>query len=686
MWIYLIAIICGLCFAALLYLFNRKQHYSKTLTVILFIARTLAVGAVISLLFNPYIKRTSNIVEPSTIIIAQDNSTSLVLNKDSVFYKNDYHLVLDTLINKIEKKFTVDKYLFGNSTKEFDSLDFKDYHTDFHELLENIKKNYYKKNVGALVILSDGICNKSHLPEQNIESYPFPIYTVTLGDTTNYPDLYIKEVFYNKTSPTNTSIPIRLVANANNCRGKNMEIVVLADNEVHKEINIPINSNRFSQTIDFSLESGDEGIRQIDIQIKQIDNETANNNSKRFFIEVIDKQYKALICAKAPHPDLGSIRNILGDNFDFEMIFNGDEITEIEDYDIIILHQIPYLGMNNFQDLDSKLKENKKIPVFHIIGANTDFEKFNGLQENLTIKKGAVNSTLDIKAYYNQNFGLFSIDNEVVEAINTFPPLSLPHIEISSKAKLDILLQMNIRDVMTQAPLLSFSNDKDGRKNAYLFGTGIWKWKLNDYYKENDNDNFEEIITKSVKYLLTEKDKELLVRHEDTYLNNEAITFTADLRNPSQELTNEPELMIRIINKHSKDVFEYSFLKKEKSYHLSIDNLPEGIYNFSASTELGGVKYYDSGSFSVVSVGAEAQELVANSRRMQSLAALTGGENFSLNELDNLAESIDNDERITSIMREETNYKDLINMKSIFFIILSLVSIEWILRKMFGTY
>lgn len=686
MWIYLIAIICGLCFAALLYLFNRKQHYSKTLTVILFIARTLAVGAVISLLFNPYIKRTSNIVEPSTIIIAQDNSTSLVLNKDSVFYKNDYHLVLDTLINKIEKKFTVDKYLFGNSTKEFDSLDFKDYHTDFHELLENIKKNYYKKNVGALVILSDGICNKSHLPEQNIESYAFPIYTVTLGDTTNYPDLYIKEVFYNKTSPTNTSIPIRLVANANNCRGKNMEIVVLADNEVHKEINIPINSNRFSQTIDFSLESGDEGIRQIDIQIKQIDNETANNNSKRFFIEVIDKQYKALICAKAPHPDLGSIRNILGDNFDFEMIFNGDEITEIEYYDIIILHQIPYLGMNNFQDLDSKLKENKKIPVFHIIGANTDFEKFNGLQENLTIKKGAVNSTLDIKAYYNQNFGLFSIDNEVVEAINTFPPLTLPHIKISSKAKLDILLQMNISDVMTQAPLLSFSNDKDGRKNAYLFGTGIWKWKLNDYYKENDNDNFEEIITKSVKYLLTEKDKELLVRHEDTYLNNEAITFTADLRNPSQELTNEPELMIRIINKHSKDVFEYSFLKKEKSYHLSIDNLPEGIYIFSASTELGGVKYYDSGSFSVVSVGAEAQELVANSRRMQSLAALTGGENFSLNELDNLAESIDNDERITSIMREETNYKDLINMKSIFFIILSLVSIEWILRKIFGTY
>jgi predicted nucleotidyltransferase len=32
------------------------------------------------------------------------------------------------------------------------------------------------------------------------------------------------------------------------------------------------------------------------------------------------------------------------------------------------------------------------------------------------------------------------------------------------------------------------------------------------------------------------------------------------------------------------------------------------------------------------------------------------------------------------------NYQDLINMKLIFFVILSLVSIEWFLRKMFGTY
>ena len=323
MWITITAILTGLCYAALLYLFNKSQHYGKALATTLFILRTLVVGLLVLLFFNPYIKKKTDKIEPATIIIAQDNSNSLVLTKDSTFYKEQFPFKLDTLINELGNKFIVDKYLFGNEVKEFTSLDFKDYYTDFQEVLENIRKNYYKKNVGAVILLSDGICNKSHLPEQNIESYPFPLYTVTLGDTTTYPDFYIKDIFYNKTSPANSIMPVRIVANANNCRNKQMKIKVLLNNEIIEESDITVNSNRFSKTFDFNINSEDEGVKQIDIQINTIENELiTNNNNKRFFIEVIDKQYKALFYAKSPHPDLGSLRNVLGDNFETDIIFS----------------------------------------------------------------------------------------------------------------------------------------------------------------------------------------------------------------------------------------------------------------------------------------------------------------------------------------------------------------------------
>lgn len=681
----IISVLIGLCFATLLYISNKKQHYSKLLNTILFIIRSLSISLIVILFFNPYIKVNNKVTEPSTIIIAQDNSNSLILNKDSVFYKKDYPLVLDTLINSLNKKHSIDKYLFGNEVKDFDTIDYQDYYTDIHEVLKIIKKDYYKKNVGAVILLSDGISNKSYSPEQDIESFPFPIYTVTLGDTTNYPDLYIKDVFYNKSVPTETTIPIRLVANANNCRNKTINVKLLVDNEIIEEVEIPVNTNRFSNTIDFSIDSGEEGAKQIDIQIEEIEDElTTKNNSKRLFINVVDKQYKVLFYAKSPHPDLGSIKNILADNFDIEIIFSNEQLPDLKEYDIIFLHQIPYLGMSNFEELNHALKENKDLPIFYIVGENTDIESFNKIQNLIEINRGAVNSNLDIKPYLNNTFGLFNIDNEIVNEINKFPPLSLPHLEFSYKNNHDILLQANINDISTSNPVLSFSSDE--RKNAFLFGTNIWKWKLYDYYNNKSYDNFEEIFTKSVKYLLTEKDKELIINHKESYLNNEPIIFTADLRNPSQELTNESDLRINISNKNTKKIYEYYFSKKDKSYYLNISTLPKGIYNFTAEARYGNIIYSEKGSFTVDDVGAEAQDLVANSQRMQLLSSLTGGKNFYVNELDKLTKAIDNDERITSIMREETDYKDLINMKSLFFVILSLISIEWILRKIFGTY
>lgn len=686
MWIYIIAIIIGLCFASVLYLFN-KNHYGRTLATLLFILRAITVAILIVLLFNPFFKQKNSIVEPATIVLAQDNSKSLILTKDSLFYKNIYPYKLDSLITNLENRHIVDKYLFGNNTKEFQNIDYQDYYTDIHDVLDNIRKTYYKRNVGAVVLLSDGINNKSFLPEQNIESYPFPVYTVTLGDTVAHPDFYIKDVKYNKTTPSNTIFPIRMVANARNCRNKAMEINVLMNDEVIEEVKLDVNTNNFSTILDFNINSEDEGVKQIDIQIKALDGEQiTQNNSKRFFIEVIDKQYNVLFYAKAPHPDLGSLKNILGNHFNTEIIFSDDDIPDFSKYDMILLHQVPFLGMSNLSLLNEELVKNPKTPVFHIIGESTDFKEFNKIQNSIQIEKGTVNSTLDIKPHYNQTFGLYSIDNELVRSINDFPPLALPHISFTTKQSNDVLLQMNIMDVVTQTPMMSFSIDENGRKTAFLLGTGIWRWKLYDYFKNKNYDNFEDLFTKSIKYLLTERDKELIVNYKESYLNTEKIQITADMRNPSQELVNEADMLIRIINKNSKNIYEYHFSKNENSYYLNINPLPEGIYSFTAEAEYGGKKYSDNGTFSVISVGAEAQELVADAQRMRTIATLTDAKNFNVNELNLLENTIEEDERISSIVREETNYKDLINWRSIFFIILSLITIEWVLRKMFGRY
>ena len=75
MWIFIIAIFFGLCYASLLYLFKKKEQYGKTLTALLFTLRFIVVSLLVIVFFNPYIKTKEKTIEPSTIIIAQDNST-----------------------------------------------------------------------------------------------------------------------------------------------------------------------------------------------------------------------------------------------------------------------------------------------------------------------------------------------------------------------------------------------------------------------------------------------------------------------------------------------------------------------------------------------------------------------------------------------------------------------------------
>ena len=369
----------------------------------------------------------------------------------------------------------------------------------------------------------------------------------------------------------------------------------------------------------------------------------------------------------------------MDDHFEFETFYDNGNVNDndvktrliasLREYDLVILHQYVLAD-----DVAS-------VPTLTIVGTATDFDTFNESQKTVSITRGAANTNLDVNGRYNSTFGLFTISSDIKNELKSYPPLALPHCEIAFNGHHDDVLLMNIMDIETPNPLLAFSTDGDGNKHAFLFGTGCWRWKLYEYYHHHNNDGFNEIFSKTVKYLLTEKDKELTINHKDSYLNTENITLTAELRNPSRELVNEPDLHI-VIN----DSYDYIFSKGENNYNLNIGMLPEGIYNYRAHTSLGGIDYNANGTFTVESIGVEAQDLTANIERMRSLASQTGGIHYYITDIQQIIQDLENDNRITSIAREETRYDDLINLKWLFFSILGIITIEWVLRKMFGIY
>jgi len=679
-----LALLAGLAAASVLYVRNKKQHYDKALNAILFVLRTLMVGLVVLLLFNPLIRQKFSSVETPTIILAHDNSSSVVLCKDSAFYKNDYQTQFEAFRKDLNADFQVDEYLFGEEVRDFEQLDFSDQLTDLSSLLNTLDRRYYKRNVGAVLLFSDGIYNRGFEPELLAENFPYPIHTVVLGDTVAYPDLAVRNVHYNKVVSLGATFPVRVTVAARDLAGRKAQLTLKESDRIIEKHDIEIPSNRFSKEIDFMLDATKKGVMAIDIEVSGIaEEEQLLNNVRHIYVEVLDQKYKLLCVAASPHPDLGALRSVLNDNYEMDFCFGKEPLPEFSNYDLVILHQAPSARMD-FNALKSQLDKNVKLPVFFIVGNDTDRDMLNKLQNVFALHSGATNTLMDVKAHQNTAFSTFTFDSKSEQLIAKYPPLALPHLEINALKSHDDLLLQEVMGIKSGLPLLSFA--QDGRKMAFLLGTNIWRWRLFEYYQNKNHDVFDEMFSKSLRYLLLSANDGSAIYAKETYYSNEPVIITAELRNPNNELVTDPDMTIQIENKLTGETYDYTFSKRDHDYELNAGLLPEGLYTFKVQAQMGERHISVSGNFSVVAIGIEAQQLTADIDRMRTLARLTNGNCYTARELQQLFADLHNDSRITSVEHHESRFEDLIHSKWIFFVLIGLAAVEWVLRKMFGSY
>ena len=679
-----LSLLAGLAAATVLYFRNKKQHYGKALNVILFALRTLIVGLVVLLLFNPLIRQKFSSVETPTIILAHDNSSSVVLCKDSAFYKKDYLTQFEKFRKDLNADFQVDEYLFGEEVRDFGQLDFSDQLTDLSSLIKTLDRRYYKRNVGAVLLFSDGIYNRGFEPELVAENFPFPIHTVVLGDTVSYPDLAIRNVHYNKVVSLGATFPVRVTVAARDLAGRKAQLTLKEGGRVVEKRDIEIPSNRFSKEIDFMLDATKKGVTAIDIEVSGIaEEEQLLNNVRHIYVEVLDQKYKLLCVAASPYPDMSALRSVLNDNYEVDFCFGKESLPDFSNYDLVILHQVPS-AKTDFPALKAQLDKNVKLPVFFIIGNDTDRDMLNKLQNVFALHSGATNTLMDVKAHQNTSFSTFTFDSKSEQLIAKYPPLALPHLEINTLKSHDDLLLQEVMGIKSGLPLLTFAND--GRKMAFLFGTNIWRWRLYEYYQNKNHDVFDEMFSKSLKYLLLSANDGSAIYAKETYYSNEPVIITAELRNPNNELVTDPDLTIQIENKLTGETYDYTFSKRDHDYELNAGLLPEGLYTYKVQAQMGERKINVNGTFSVVAIGIEAQQLTADIDRMRTIARLTNGNCYTTRELQHLFADLHNDSRITSVEHHESRFEDLIHSKWIFFVLIGLAAVEWLLRKMFGSY
>jgi len=684
-WLLIVCIAIGLIFALLLYYKNKRDDFPKKYLLALFGLRFLSSTLIAFLLLNPLIKTVFKRVEKPIIIFAHDNTASLVAVKDSLYYKTEYLKHIEKLKNKFSSEYDFRYFNFSEKILNKDTVDYSGKQTDISQLFYDLSIRFANRNVGALVLSTDGLYNKGINPLYSSQKLSFPVFTIALGDTTVYRDVKIKKVNYNKITYIGNTFPVEININAAKCKGLKTEVRIYKDKElIFSKPIMPLNNN-FSESITVMLEAKEAGLQRYRIVVEAVEGEhIIQNNAQEIFIQVLDSRRKVLILGAVPHPDLAALKNSIDNNYNYEAeTYILDEYKKpVEDYSLIILHQIPYIKNSALQLIERINKA--EIPILYILGTETNLPIFNSLKAGLTIsvnKAGFNNATPS----YSNNFALFKIDDATQNLFSELPPLVSHFGTYKIMNSASVMLYQKIGKVVSDIPLVLF-NDIMGQRNGVICGTGLWRWRITNYAKLNNHDAYNEFVNKIMQYLTVKADKSnFRISVKRKFLENELIIFNAELYNDSYELINEPEVELTITNDKNNS-FRYVFGKSGNAYSLNAGFFPIGEYSYIGKAKIGEKIYSTNGAFTVSELNIEYVNTVADHSLLYNIAKQTNAKMLYPSEIQDIYELIKNKEEIKPVSYVEKRYNDLVNIFPVLAIILLLISIEWFIRKYMGSY
>jgi hypothetical protein len=666
-------------------LYSSNQNLSKKTRNLLAALRAFAIAILVFLLFAPLVRRVTHTLEKPIIIIANDNSISVKNIVPANFNAKKYQQDLKQLADQLSEKYEVKTYSFGDTIN--DGLTFSGTHqvTNATALVDKLNDELLNRNVGAVIMATDGIFNRGGNPLYELNKIKAPVYTVALGDTIPKRDVLIANVNYNNIVYLDNDFTLDVQVQAFESKGEQVKLSVFESGKKLNEQNVQITNNSFAKDIQIKLKANKIGIHRYTINVSEVRNEiTAKNNSQTVFVEVIDGRQKVLLAAAGPHPDLATFKQAIELNKHYEVnTAIAEELEKVDPskYNLVVFYQLPsatYLAT----ELINKVRQ-QKVAAWFVIGAQSNIQSFNQLQSQLNFARPN-GSLQEVFPYYENNFTAYSLNTDALKQLEAYDPLQLPFANLMIKGNYTTVLNQRIGKVDTQTPLLFFIEDA-GQKNGFLLGEGIWKWRLEEAKNENSYPLVAELIAKTVQYLSVKDDKRKfkVYANKNTFEENENVVLNATLYNDAYEPVNTSEVKVQVKNEQGKS-YNFTFSKFGNAYQLDAGTLPQGNYTYLASTRLGDKTYTANGAFYINAVITEYLQTTANHQLLNTMAQQTNGKMYMPAQLLNIVDELEKSGQVKTISYEDRRFEDVINFKWIFAIIMVLLSIEWFFRKRNG--
>jgi hypothetical protein len=618
------------------------------------------------------------------VVLLTDRSASMLNYRDSNEIPGNLKMLRKELQDRLSDKYELVEMSVGTDAKYEAQQSFNDGNSALSKGFAKINADYYNRNVGAVLFVSDGNFNSGIHPMYEAEKISFtPVYTLLVGDTIPKRDHYIKNVGVNDVAFLKNKFPVEVdLEGIKMGKGTTTVSIVHNGKTVASQSIYYKDGNEDFEHVTFVIDAEKVGFQSYNVVLKRESNESNyQNNIRSFYVEILDARSKILILSGAPHPDISAFMESLGNdnNLEVSSTLTKDWDRQLSNVNLVIWHEP---GISYSPEIHDVLLK-KAVPLLFCIGPNTGSVIVGKLHIGLQVNGSGQFD--EIQGSWNEDFNLFDISPELKRSISFYPPLKSKFGQIGLSGSNDIAIFQRVGPVLKKDPLVYFGSHNQ-KKFGVIFGEGIWKWRMNEYLRTKSFDAYNELIHQITQYLLVKQNaSNLQVQFPKRFTKDEEVIVNATVYNQSLQKITTPKVRMTITNEKGR-VLNRDFAQANDMYRLTLGKLDPGKYLWSATTSFNGKTFRKSGEFVVEDVALEKLNSSSNGQLMKQLAIRTGGEFRFLNAYNKTIEDLLNREDITNVSYEETEFNDLIDLKILFLLIFMLLSSEWFIRKWLGSY
>jgi hypothetical protein len=640
---------------------------------LLFALRFLGLFGALALLMPLDLEKATVFTEPHRLLLVLDNSASVGRSPG----REEIERIRESFREDrgINERFALETYTFGAALRRSDSLDFSDRRTDITSALQALSKASLDGN-SSIVLATDGIQNLG----RGITTAPsnlIPVFPIAVGDTTAYRDIRIDGLNANRFAFLDNQFPLEVLISYRGEDPVTTRLTLFDNGKQVYQAQVRLDGGRAAERLSVLLPARKVGFHTLSAAVAPLENErNTGNNRLTTGIEVLDETTRVRIVSRITHPDIGALSRSVEANEQrsVELIEPREVPSKAAETDLWIFYQPDASFETAYEAL-----EKTNTPLFTLTGPGTNWEYLNSRQRSFLLDgKGPEEELLPEP---NPSFAYFDSSDWDVTG---YPPLlgSLGEYQILQPH--EAMLGQRVRGVSLNQPLMALIKGA-GRREAVLFGSGIWKWRMHAYIRDGDFQNFDLLMGKLWLFLGAGKEGERLnLEYESLYDGQKPPQIRAWFYDEALRFDPAAALTLQLRDSTGQVLDSYPMALAKGEYRADISGLAPGTYSFEV--QAGETGYRRSGNFRVQDFDLESQQVRSEDEALLALAEASGGTLYYPAQLDQLKDSLLTLDRFRPLSRSQRNVVSLIDFRWLLALIAAALGAEWFIRKYNGLF